>query len=65
MSLLDELKRKADVIARSGSAIRDEARAAGTTFSYVDPANPDVIIVEQGDGETQRVLPAVPRSAKG
>lgn len=53
MSLLDELRKKEDILKTAGERIRAEAAAKGLPFSYIDPAEPDVIVVEI-NGETIR-----------
>lgn len=53
MSLLDELRKKEDVLKNAGLRIRAEAKEKGASFSYIDPAEPDVIVVET-DGKTIR-----------
>lgn len=47
MSLLDELRKKQHVLKSLGIGVRAEAEKVGASFSYIDPANPDVIIVER------------------
>lgn len=51
MSLLEELRKKHEILKVAGEGVRAEARSKGATFSYIDPENPDVIVIESADGE--------------
>lgn len=53
MNVIDELKKNEKAIASMGARIREEARALGATFSYIDPSNPDQIVVEFPDGRKE------------
>ncbi len=64
MSLLNELRKKESQIQSIGESIRAEANEKGASFSYVDPAEPDVIVVETGDRVERHTLPPKERRAR-
>jgi hypothetical protein len=64
MSLLKELAAKASKIETAGHAIREDALKRGASFSYIDPATPDLIVVETSDDVSSPISHVLPRKAK-
>ncbi len=64
MSLLKELAAKASKIETAGHTIREDALKRGASFSYIDPARPDVIIVETSDDVSSPLPKVLPRKAQ-
>lgn len=63
MSLLDELRKKEDALKSAGVSIRADAREKGASFSYIDPNEPNTIVVEQDGDVMRKRLPAEERRA--
>jgi hypothetical protein len=59
MSAIDDMLKDAKAIALMSVRIREEARELGATFSYIDPSDPDHMVVEHPDGrkDIQLLLP--------
>lgn len=63
MSLLEELRRKDEILKAAGDGIRADARSKGATFSYINPDQPDLIVVETADGAQHAVTAQASRRA--
>jgi hypothetical protein len=53
MSLLNELRKKESQIQSIGERTRAEAKEQGASFSYIDPDDPEVIVVETDETITR------------
>lgn len=64
MSLLDELRTKEAVLRNVGQKIRSDAQEAAASFSYIDSAEPNVIVIETNGEVVRKPLSAAERRAR-
>jgi hypothetical protein len=57
VSLLEEIRKKEQILKSAGRDIRAEARRKRATFSYCDPERPDIVVIETADGAEQFASP--------